>query len=344
LRGVGKTVLLNRIAVIAESEGFKTAYVEAVESRRLALLIIPPLRRLLIELDRTERVNAAVKKSLRVLRSFVNSVKVKVQDVEFGLDIEPQHGEADSGDLESDLTSLFVAVAEAAQSRQTAILFTIDEMQYLGAEDLAALIMAVHRVTQRQLPLIVMGAGLPQFAGLAGNAKSYAERLFEFREVGPLSAEKAAEAIEQPIRREQAAIEAAALAALIAVTRGFPYFLQAWAYNAWNAAANSPIRKSDVESATPATIRQLDEGFFRVRFDRLTPTEKRYLRAMAELGPGPHRSGDIAEKLGREVHKVAPLRSGLIRKGMIYSPAHGDTAFTVPLFDEFLKRMMPVYA
>jgi hypothetical protein len=333
LRGVGKTVLLNRIKIIAENEGFLSASIESTENKRLPLLLIPQLRRILFSLDGGHQVNATVKRALGVLRSFIGSVKVKIDDLEFGLDVNPQKGEADSGDLEADLA--------AAKARGKAVLLLIDEIQYLNEEDLSALIIAMHQISQRQLPLVLIGAGLPQLAGLAGNSKSYAERLFDFTNVGPLTEVDSSKAIREPIEREGAHIEKAALLNIVQITRGYPYFLQAWGYEAWNNTAKSPIKSEDIEIATPLVIRKLDESFFRVRLDRLTPTEKRYLRAMAELGAGPHRSGDIAQLLDRGVQQVAPLRNGLIKKGMIYSPAHGDTMFTVPLFDEFLKRAMP---
>jgi AAA ATPase domain len=340
LRGVGKTVLLNRIKLIAENEEFLSASIESTENKRLPLLLIPQLRRILFALDGGQQVNAAVKRALGVLRSFIGSVKLKVDDLEFGLDVNAQKGEADSGDLEADLAALFVATGEAAKTKGKAVLLLIDEIQYLNEEDLSALIIAIHQISQRQLPLVLIGAGLPQLAGLAGNSKSYAERLFDFTNVGPLTEADSGKAIREPIEREGAYIENAALLQVIQITRGYPYFLQAWGYEAWNNTVNSPIKSEDIETATPLVIRKLDESFFRVRLDRLTPTEKRYLRAMAELGAGPHRSGDIAQLLNRGVQQVAPLRNGLIKKGMIYSPAHGDTMFTVPLFDEFLKRAM----
>jgi hypothetical protein len=187
----------------------------------------------------------------------------------------------------------------------------------------------------------MVGAGLPQLRGLTGRAKSYAERLFDFPEVGPLGAADARRAIVKPILDEEAAIEDPAVDRIIAETRGYPYFLQEWGKHAWEAAKHSPITLTDVEAASRAAVAALDGSFFRVRFDRLTPFEKRYLRAMADLGPGPHRSGNIADRLGRKVTALAPTRNQLIAKGMIWSPAHGDTAFTVPLFDEFLKRSMP---
>jgi hypothetical protein len=341
LRGVGKTVLLNRIKLIAEQEGYATALIEATEGKRLPLLLIPELRRILFDLSIGKQVNTAVKRALGALRSFIGSVKIKVEDYEFGVDVQPQKGVADSGDLEADLASLLIASAEAAKAKDKAILLLIDEMQYLGELDLSALIIAIHHLSQRQLPLVLIGAGLPQIAGLAGKSKSYAERLFDFPNIGPLPDADAKKAIQDPVQNEDAKIDDDALDHIVKLTRGYPYFLQAWGYDSWNEADQSPITHTDVTAATPNVIRKLDESFFRVRFDRLTPSEKLYLRGMAELGTGPHRSGDIADLLKRGAQQVAPLRNGLIRKGMIFSPAYGDTAFTVPLFDEFLKRVMP---
>ena len=308
-----------------------------------ARLVIPELRRILFALNAGQKVNAIARRALGVLRSFIGSVKIKVDDVEFGLDIEPLKGEADSGDLEADLSTLFAAVAEAARAKEKAVLILIDEVQYLKDEDLSALIIAIHQITQRKLPLVLIGAGLPQLAGLAGNSKSYAERLFDYPNVGPLAGKDAVNALQEPIEREGASIDEDALQKIMQITQGYPYFLQTWGYQAWNTADQSPITVEDVDNATPIAIQHLDEGFFRVRFDRLTPTERRYLRAMAELGEGPHRSGDIAQLVGKEVQQAAPLRNGLLRKGMIYSPAHGDTAFTVPMFGAFLKRVMPEF-
>ena len=217
----------------------------------------------------------------------------------------------------------------------------IDELQYVPEQQLAALISALHRANQKQLPVTLLGAGLPQLLGQMGRAKSYAERLFEFVEVGPLNEAAARNAISLPIEREGEVIEPAALDAIIAQTQGYPYFLQEWGKHSWDTALASPIKEGDVAAATITALAQLDASFFRVRFDRLAPAEKRYLRAMASLGAGPHRSGDIAEVMGVKVSSVAPTRNSLITKGMLYSPAHGDTAFTVPLFDAFMCRVMP---
>ena len=340
LRGVGKTVLLNRLAELAEAEQYLTVTLEAPEGRRLADMLVPPLRSILFKLSRLEQTRDVARRALGVLRAFAKTFKVSIGDVEFSVEAEP--GTADSGQLEADLPELLVTVAEAGRAAARPIALLIDEVQYLNEEDLAALIVAMHRISQKGLPLVLFGAGLPQLAGLAGEAKSYAERLFEYVEVGPLAEDAAREAIRAPVEREGVSIDDEALDVIVEKTKCYPYFLQEWGSQAWNIAPVSPIRGQDARAATQEAVKQLDDSFFRVRFDRLTPREKDYMRAMAEMGPGPHRSGDIAQRLHMGVTNAAPLRSGLIRKGMIYSPQHGDTAFTVPMFDEFLRRVIPV--
>ena len=258
-----------------------------------------------------------------------------------GIDFEPEPGLADNGDLEHDLQVLIEVVGEASKSAGTALAIFIDELQYVEEDQLAPLITALHGAVQRRLPIVLVGAGLPQLPGRMGRAKSYAERLFDFPEIGPLDEAAARAALAKPAEAEDVAFEANALDAVLHTTHRYPYFLQEWGKHAWETAPQSPIRFQDVEQASTTAVAALDESFFRVRFDRLTPAEKRYLRAMAELGPGPHRSGDIAAELGRQVTSLGPTRSQLIAKGMIWSPSHGDTAFTVPLFDEFMKRIMP---
>jgi hypothetical protein len=339
LRGVGKTVLLVRIKDLAGERGFRVAMVEAREQSRLPDLLVPHLRRLLLELDRLGAVNEQVKRGLRVLRAFLGALKIKYEGVEIGVD--PELGSADSGDLEADLPELFAALGRAAKARGTAVALLIDELQYLDEAELSALIMALHRVAQDALPVLLVAAGLPQIVGLTGRSKSYAERLFDFPVVGPLGPDAAQEALVAPASAEGVAYETDAVERIVAVTQGYPFFLQEWGYTVWNLSPQSPITLADVEASHDETIRKLDGSFFRVRFDRLTPREKDYLRAMASLGPGPHRSGDIADVLKVRVQSIAPLRGSLIRKGMIYSPAHGDTAFTVPVFDAFMKRIMP---
>lgn len=344
LRGVGKTVLLNEMERMAQALGYRTILVEAHENKSLAVLLAPHLRRLLFELDRLAGAGNKVRRGIAVLKSFIGGIRVNVGDVEFGLDIEPERGAADSGDLEVDLPNLFMSVAEAAEERGAAVAILIDEIQYFNTTELSALIMAMHKMQQRQLPLVLVGAGLPILPGLAGESKSYAERLFSFPDVGPLPEPDTDKALRDPIEEAGEAIDADALQAIFRLTRGYPYFLQEWGYQAWNHAAASPISLQIVNETTDQVTRRLDENFFRVRFDRLTPREKQYLRAMAELGAGPHRSSDIADKLGAKITTLGPVRASLIKKGMVYSPSHGDMAFTVPLFDEFMRRVMPVFA
>ncbi len=343
LRGVGKTVLLNEIEVLAKSSGYRTLSLEAHEDKPLGLLIAPALRTLLFDLNRVAGTGDKVKRGLSVLRSFVGALKVSIGDVSIGLDIEPEKGLADSGDLEIDLPSLFVAVAEAAEERKSAVAVLIDEIQYFNQKELGALIMAMHKVQQRQLPLTLLGAGLPILPRLAGESKSYAERLLNFPEIGALSAEDSAKALRDPAIEAGVTFEIKALKEIYRLTKGYPYFLQEWGYQAWNLAAASPITLKVVKNATATVIPRLDKNFFRVRFDRLTPSEKNFLRAMAALGPGPYRTGDIADTLGVKITSLGPVRAKLLRKGMIFSPAHGDITYTVPLFDEFMIRAIPAF-
>lgn len=341
LRGAGKTVLLNRIVLDAEYRGLHCLRLEAPEDRSLPALLAPALRALLLKLDRMQAAGKAVRRALSALAGFVGALKVKYGDMEVSVETSPEPGLADSGDLEADLTALFIAVAEAAGERNTAAVLFIDELQYVSEDELAALITAVHACAQRSLPITVVGAGLPQLVGRTGRAKSYAERLFEFPALGPLEADAARLALAAPADREGVTFDSDALDEILRQTECYPYFLQEWGKHAWALAESSPITLADIVDATHTALADLDANFFRVRFDRLTPVERRYLRAMAELGPGPHRSGDIAACLGRNVTSLAPTRSALIAKGMIYSPQHGDTAFTVPLFDGFMRRTMP---
>ncbi|MBS0637146.1 MAG: ATP-binding protein [Verrucomicrobia bacterium] len=341
LRGVGKTVLLLETERMAIKSGYRTIYIEAHDSELLATLLAPHLWKLLFELNRFAGLGHKVRRALSVLRSFLGGLNLTINDVTIGLDIEPERGSADSGNLEADLPNLFVAIAEAAEDQGSAVALFIDEIQYFTTKELGALIMAMHKMQQRQLPLVLVAAGLPILPGLAGDSKSYAERLFSFPDIGALSEIDTRKALQDPAHDEGASFEPDALKEIFRLTRGYPYFLQEWGYQAWNHAKTSPITLQAVMDATPEVIRRLDANFFRVRFNRLIPSEKNFLRAMAALGSGPYRSSDIADLLGMKVTALAPVRAKLIKKGMIYSAAHGELSFTVPLFDEFMKRAMP---
>jgi AAA ATPase domain len=343
LRGVGKTVLLNEMERLARAENYLTVVIEAHENKPLGQLLAPYLKTVLYELDRMAGVGDAVKRGLAVLRSFISGLKVTVGDLTFGLDIEPDKGAADSGDIEIDLPRLFVAIGEAAKDRSRALAIFLDEVQYFAEKELAALIMAMHRVQQRQLPIALLGAGLPILPRLAGESKSYAERLFSFPDVGPLSAADAAKALQDPANAANVAFQPGALDAIFHLTQGYAYFVQEWGYQSWNQAEHSPITEDVTRRATPVVISRLDQNFFRVRFDRLTPNEKKVLRAIAELGPGPYRTSDVADTLRVKITSIGPVRASLIKKGMIYSSSFGELAFTVPLFNEFMIRAIPTW-
>lgn len=341
LRGVGKTVLLDRIRQITIQDGDHAIRMEAPEGLSLPALIAPQMRSALLKLSLEERARDAAKRALRGLAGFARSLKVKYGDIEVGIDDDVEPGLADNGNLNEDLKTLFELVGLAANDAQKGVVLFIDELQYVEESQLQSLITAMHLVNQQNLPVTLVGAGLPQLAGKFGDAKSYAERLFDFPEVGPLAYPQAERALRVPIENEGARITDQALKDIMKATGGYPYFLQEWGKHIWDIARESPIGHDVVQLAQPIVIQQLDASFFRVRLDRLTPLEKRYLRAMAELGAGPHRSGDVARIMGRDVTQLGPVRSSLIRKGMVYSPTFGDTAFTVPLFDSFMKRVMP---
>jgi len=296
-----------------------------------------------LKLSRGEALRAALAGAMGALASFASKMKVKYQDIEVGIDFKPQTGIADSGDLGLDLADLVGTLGTAAKERTTALALFIDELQYVPEDQLGALIFALHKASQNQLPVTMVAAGLPQLVGQTGRAKSYAERLFEFISIDRLDEAAGTAALCKPAEAQGVRFANQAVAEILNETQGYPYFIQEWGKHCWNIAANSPIAITDAKAASATALAELDASFFRVRFDRLTPTEKRYLRAMAELGRGPHRSGDIAERMGRKVEGVAPIRNALISKGMIYSPAHGDTAFTVPLFDGFMKRTIPTF-
>lgn len=341
LRGVGKTVLLDRLRLVAEELGMTTLRIEAPENRSLPALIAPEMRKALLRLSRIERGKNLAQKALRGLAGFAKALKFTYSDIEVGFDFEPELGLADNGDLELDLQDLMEAAAHAAKVVDSGIILFIDELQYVDQSQLGALITALHRCSQRQLPVLLVGAGLPQLRGKMGESKSYSERLFSFREIGPLRKDDAIRAIEKPAWDEGVEFDIDAVNEIVHVTSCYPYFIQEWGKHTWEIAEKSPIKLEDVRGASTLTVATLDESFFRVRFDRMTPTEKDYLRAMAELGKGPYKSGDIARVLKRSVSSLGPIRSSIIKKGMIWSPNYGDTDFTVPLFDEFMKRIMP---
>jgi AAA ATPase domain len=341
LRGVGKTVLLDRMRSDAEKTGIHTVRIEVPENRSLPAVLAPALRLALLRLSNFEASKAVAQKALRALTGLAKSLKVKYNDIEVGLDFDSEPGLADNGDLEVDLAALFVECAAAAKSANTVLALFVDELQYVKQDQFAALISALHRCAQLNLPLTLVGAGLPQLLSIAGEAKSYAERLFDYPIVDKLDENAARDVIRKPAAALDVEFLEEALSEIIVHTHGYPYFLQEWGKHVWDVATTSPITLADVKQASVLTVATLDESFFKVRLERTTPMERKYLRAMAELGAGPHRSGDIAQKLNKPASSLGPARSKLISKGIVWSPSHGDTAFTVPLFHDYLLRKVP---
>ena len=341
LRGVGKTVLLNHLVTLAREKGMETVKFEVPDARggHLVRAMVLALGAVLKKLDRMKKAEAGLQLAGAALRNFAAVFKVKYEGFSFGA--SPASGTADSGDLETDLPELLIPVAQAAAKRKTAIVLFIDEVQYLTKPELSALARACHEAAQQGVPFLFIGAGLPQIAALAGDAKSYAERLFLYPEIAALDEVSARMALQEPARQQGVEFTDAALDAILEKTERYPYFLQTWGKFAWDMAEDSPITQADVTNAYPEIIAHLDQNFFRVRFDRCTELEQHYLRAMAELGAGPHRTGAIAKAMQTSSSKLAPVRRNLIAAGMIYSQRYGDTGFTVPLFDGFMKRVLP---
>lgn len=336
LRGTGKTVLLNEIGRIAEQEGLLVSKVEAPEGESLARLIYPEMRKVMRSLSGTEAARQIATRGLRGLRNFAAMFRIEVGGVE--VSVEPEPGLADSGDLQYDLPELFALIGKAAQAAERGWILLIDEVQYLSEQDLSALIVAMHRMAQEGLPVLLVGAGLPQIARLAGEAKSYAERLFLYPAVGALDPVAAAQAVEKPILEEEASIAPKALQAIVERTKGYPFFLQEWASVAWNNAEGPEITFTDADQSYAETLAHLDSGFFRVRIDRLTRAETQFVTAMAKLGDGPYAMADIAREMGRTQNSLGPARASIIAKGMIYSTDHGYLDFSVPLFAEYMRR------
>lgn len=342
LRGVGKTVMLNKIEQTALQKGsYYTLFLEVRESESFTTALASGLRKILFELDAIAGYGSKAKKALMVLRNFIGTIKVNMGDI--SLDLAPLPGIADSGDFATDLTDLFLSVADAAQEQNKGVALLIDEMQLLIREEFNAIIMAMHKLQQVQKPLVLIGAGLPTLPKQAGEAKSYAERLFDYPIIGQLSRPDSDKALLEPVQREGATFTNEALSAIYHHSQGYPYFLQMWAYQVWNTAGKPRMDLSDVQAATTNTFYMLDHYFFRVRFDRLTEHEKIFLRAMAELPDGEYKSADIARSLKRSSNSIAPIRDRLIKKGMVYSPRHGSLDFSVPLFAGFLRRAIPCF-
>lgn len=338
LRGVGKTVLLTTFRDMAESQKFISGSTEITHEMDFKATIARLARRAVLALNPIEKVKDNAWKAAGVLKAF--SIKIPGGG-EIGIDIDALRGKGDSGRLDEDLGDLFTAIGEAAKEKKTGVMFFFDEIQFLAKEDLEALIAATHQISQRSLPVGIVGAGLPQLPRLAGEAKSYAERLFDFPRIDRLDETAARAALELPVGQQGVRFETRAVQAILEFTEGYPYFLQEYGKHVWNVASGTSISEHDVERARPSVIAQLDENFFRVRIDRTTAAERSYVVAMAHLGRGPYKTGEIAAAIGRQSTTVAPLRGHLINKGLVFGPSYGMTDFTVPQFDDFLRRNFP---
>lgn len=340
LRGVGKTVLLGAFREHAQRAEWVSVETEITRTTRFGERMGHLTKRALLEIAPAARWTARARRAARVLQSFSLTVSTD-GSVTGSLELDPLEGQADSGDLGEDLTDLLVALGEAASEHDRGVVFLLDEVQFLDAEAFEALIAALHRTVQRQLPLTLVGAGLPQLPRLAGEAKSYAERLFRFARIGPLDEAAATEALVAPVRELEVEIAPKAVRTVLAYTEGYPYFVQEYGRALWDRAAGPAIGAVDAVEAQAAVEAKLDADFFAVRLERASDAEVRYLRALAGLGPEARRASEVAAALGRSIEQVAAMRGRLIDKGLIYAPKRGLTAFTVPQFDRFLRRTFP---
>lgn len=343
LRGVGKTVLLGEFRQMAEDFRWKVLEFEASkhDDSRFRQLIYSQLRTALFQIAPTKKWGDAAKRAAQVLKSFSLTIDPSTGAPTFALDVEPAEGAADHGDLGLDLTDVLTAIGEAAKGHGTGLVLLFDEVQFLNRPQLEAIIQAIHKTVQRKLPVTFVGAGLPQIAELAGDAKSYAERLFKFPEISSLNKEDAKQALAGPAANEDVTYTPDALELAFEMTEGYPYFIQELGYQAWSVASGPQITQTDIENTREAYESKLDSSFFRVRLDRATQLQIAYMRAMAELGPEAQKAADVAAVMGRESTQVAPTRSELISLGLLYTPDHGYAKFTVPHFDRFMLRAVP---
>lgn len=342
LRGVGKTVLLNKFRERADGRSWITVEAEVDSRTELAGLMARLCRRALYSIDAPKKWQVRARQAAEVLKSFTLTFDPN-GGVSISADVEAASGRGDSGQLSDDLTDVFLSLGQAAAEQDTGVLFLLDEIQFLSRVDLEALILALHKCAQRKLPITLVAAGLPQIPRLAGEAKSYAERLFTFPRIGKLDVAAALSALVAPAGSLGVDFEQEAAQAAVAYTEGYPYFLQELGSAVWDIAEEDGIVVADVRQAIPIVEAKLDKSFFHVRVERCTDLELHYMRAMAELGPGPQKSGEVAVTLGyTKSEELGPTRANLIAKGLIYTPGHGLAEFTVPQFDQFLCRTMPL--
>jgi hypothetical protein len=334
LRGVGKTVLLNAFEDYSEEAGYLSAFHELTPESSLPELLGKDIQRLLRDLKLSKKVADGVRTGLAALSVF------KLADPNgFELSIDPKKLQAQR--LTEDFIELFLQVGGAARDKGAGLVFFLDEIQFAREAEFRALISALHRAMQKRLPVTVAAAGLPHIPGLAGEARSYAERLFRFPAIGALPPTDARAALVVPAEREGASYNEAAIALTLELTQGYPFYIQEYGKHIWNLARSSPITPKDVETARPRAEEALDRGIYEVRIQRATQKERRYLRAMAELGSGPYKVGAVAKAMGSTTTALSTIRQKLLDRGLIYATEdYGHIDFTVPRFDEFMRRHM----
>jgi len=338
LRGVGKTVLLNAFEDQAEAAGFITFYHELTPDSNLVDEVARDAERALGRLDLGRKLTNRIRAALGHLKT----IRLTGPDG-FGLAVDL--GGADEGTIAADLTDLFLELGAAARGQETGVAIFLDELQFVDEIQYRSLISALHRATQKELPIAVAAAALPQIPLLTGEARSYAERLFDFPSIENLDEASATLALVEPARRQAIEYQPDAVSLALEWTAGYPFYIQQLGKHAWNLAAESPITDDDVKRAIPAAQAALDKSIYEVRAQRATEGERRYMRAMAELGDGPYRSGRAAEKAGLSVTQASPTRQQLMTKGLIYATEDfGFVDFTVPRFAEFMRRYMPYQA
>ncbi|MFC4102929.1 AAA family ATPase [Paenibacillus xanthanilyticus] len=335
LRGVGKTVLLNEIQELAIQERYYYEHLEISENDDFKVVIALVLRKLLLRLSTLEKAKDLGKKALGILKAFTFTIP---DGPEISIDTDAIKGAADSGNFQLDLTALLENLGELAKETGDPVCLFFDEVQYLKEDEFGAIIAASHRISQRNLPVVTICAGLPQILAVSGDAKSYAERLFEFIPIENLDSKNAEKAIAGPAESKGVTFNSDALQEVISITEGYPYFIQELGKQAWDVAEQSPIILSDITGAKGMFEDSLDQSFFKVRLDRATEAEKKFMKTMAEIGKGPYKVADIASKMGRPAKSLGPTRAKLVNKGFIYPPAYGLIDFSVPQFDVFLRR------
>jgi hypothetical protein len=338
LRGVGKTVLLNKLEEVAIEAGWATSFGEVRRGGDFRAVMARALYNTIRQLDARSVASRAIARLKAVFASFSATVTSE-GNVQFGVEVAPTRGTADSGHLETDLVDIFLELGSAAVEGQTGVAVLLDELQLADPEDLEALVSAIHRANQKALPITVVAAGLPTLPGALAEAKTYAERLFSFPQLGALGDRDARDALVLPARAQGIEYTEDALTLMLNRAEGYPYFLQEWGRGVWDVAVANPISVEDVEAAVPEVERKLARDFFSVRLERATPAERRYCAAMAALGDGAQESAAIAAALGySSVRAASALRASLIEKGVIYSVGRGELDFTVPRFAAFLRE------